>query len=100
LEGPADERGVSYPRDFRAVGGSRPAASPCRATVSHDLLQLAVLFLALTRSLHLRWHQATVLPAPIVAFGLRQGEEGTAIGEICRKAGISEARITAVTALH
>jgi putative transposase len=26
-----------------------------------------------------------------VAFILRQGEEGTAVGEICRKAGISEA---------
>ena len=26
-----------------------------------------------------------------IAFVLRQGEEGTAIGEVCRKAGISEA---------
>jgi putative transposase len=26
-----------------------------------------------------------------IAFILRQGEEGTAVGEICRKAGISEA---------
>jgi putative transposase len=25
-----------------------------------------------------------------IAFILRQGEEGTAVGEICRKAGISE----------
>jgi putative transposase len=29
-----------------------------------------------------------------IAFILRQGEEGTAVGEICRKAGISEARTT------
>jgi len=27
-----------------------------------------------------------------IAFILRQGEEGTAVGEICRKAGISEAK--------
>jgi hypothetical protein len=27
-----------------------------------------------------------------IAFVLRQAEEGTAIGEVCRKAGISEAR--------
>lgn len=26
-----------------------------------------------------------------IAFILRQGDEGTAVGEICRKAGISEA---------
>lgn len=26
-----------------------------------------------------------------IAFVLRQAEEGTAIGEVCRKAGISEA---------
>ena len=26
-----------------------------------------------------------------IAFILRQGEEGTAVGEICRKAGIGEA---------
>ena len=26
-----------------------------------------------------------------IVFILRQGEEGTAVGEICRKAGISEA---------
>jgi putative transposase len=26
-----------------------------------------------------------------IAFILRQGEEGTAVGEVCRKAGISEA---------
>lgn len=26
-----------------------------------------------------------------IAFIVRQGEEGTAVGEICRKAGISEA---------
>jgi len=26
-----------------------------------------------------------------IAFILKQGEEGTAIGEVCRKAGISEA---------
>jgi len=26
-----------------------------------------------------------------IAFILREGEEGTAIGEVCRKAGISEA---------
>jgi putative transposase len=26
-----------------------------------------------------------------IAFVLRQGDEGTAIGEVCRKAGISEA---------
>jgi putative transposase len=26
-----------------------------------------------------------------IAFVLRQGKEGTAIGEVCRKAGISEA---------
>ena len=29
-----------------------------------------------------------------IAFILRQGEEGTAIGEDCRKAGISEATFT------
>ena len=28
---------------------------------------------------------------PQIAFILRQGEEGTSVGEICRKAGISEA---------
>ena len=28
---------------------------------------------------------------PQIAFILRQGEEGSSIGEICRKAGISEA---------
>jgi putative transposase len=26
-----------------------------------------------------------------IAFILRQGEEGTSVGEVCRKAGISEA---------
>ena len=26
-----------------------------------------------------------------IAFGLRQAEEGTAVGDVCRKAGISEA---------
>ena len=26
-----------------------------------------------------------------IAFGLRQAEEGTAVAEVCRKAGISEA---------
>jgi putative transposase len=28
---------------------------------------------------------------PQIAFILRQAEEGTAVGEVCRKAGISEA---------
>ena len=32
-----------------------------------------------------------------IAFILRQGEEGTAVGEICRKAGISEATYGAFT---
>ena len=27
-----------------------------------------------------------------IAFGLRQAEEGTAVAEVCRKAGVSEAK--------
>jgi putative transposase len=35
--------------------------------------------------------RARVSPSEQIAFVLRQAEEGTAIGEVCRKAGISEA---------
>src|SRR5262249_5138631 len=50
--------------------------------VSHDLLQLAVLLLELTQSLHLRRHQPAVLLAPIVIGRLvleRLSEERTSI---------------------
>src|SRR5262249_32578447 len=51
--------------------------------VSHDLLQLAVLFLELTQSLHLRWHQATVLLAPIVVRGLADPGLATDLTDRC-----------------
>jgi len=36
-------------------------------------------------------HEEIEVTEAQIAFILRQGEEGTAVGEICRKAGISEA---------
>src|SRR5262249_24712660 len=69
---------------FIAFGGSRPAASPLsRDRFSLDLLQLAVLFLELTQSLHLRRHQAAVLLAPIVVRGLADSGLATDLTDGC-----------------
>lgn len=35
--------------------------------------------------------KASKFSEPQIAFVLKQAEDGTAVGEVCRKAGISEA---------
>jgi hypothetical protein len=58
----------------------------CSISLSSEgqpLLQLAVLFLELTQSLHLRRHQATVLLAPIVVRGLADPGLATDLTDRC-----------------
>src|SRR5262244_659148 len=51
--------------------------------VSHDLLQLAVLLLELTQSLHLRRHQPAVLLTPIVVGRLADPRLATDLTDCC-----------------